>query len=142
MQPVVSCVGNAIGTSGAGVEVTGLPVSTAGFGEVTCVLATAVLGDADVVITPVIEESDTLVDADFSAVSDDDLVGLEGSLNFADDLSTRKIGYVGKKKYIRINCTPTGTADANPTTFMGLVILGSPRLAPVAQEHANTLTAS
>lgn len=142
LQVAVSSVGNALGTADAGTKVEGAPVDVSNFSEVTCVIATATLGDPDVTLTPEIEESDTLVDADFSAVADADLVGSEGSLANTDDLTTRKIGYVGTKKYIRVNVTPAATSDATPTTFMGLVINGAARKSPLDQEHKNELTAS
>lgn len=142
MKVAVSCVGSAIIASGDATPITGVPVDTNGFSEVTCVLATNTLGDADLVLTPVIQESDDLVGSNFSAVADADLIGLEGSLDFSDDLTTRKIGYIGTKRYIRMVVTPEDPSDATPSTFMGLVILGCPRKAEVAQEFKNTLTAS
>ena len=142
LKTAVSCVGSAVIAAGADTKITGQPVDTEGFGEVTAVVATNTLGDADVTLVIEIEESDTLVAADFAAVADADLVGSEGNLDFADDLATRKIGYIGAKRYIRVNVTPAGTSDGNPSTFMGLVVMGCPRKAPVAQEFENTLTAS
>lgn len=141
-QVVVSAVGAAIGASGAGTKVVGKPVDTMGFGTATCVVATDTLADTDVVLTPEIEESDDLVDGNFSAVSDDDLAGLEGSLEAVDDLTTRKIGYTGTKRYIRVNVTPDNTDDSNKSTFMSSVILGTPRKAPLSQEFKNELTVS
>lgn len=62
-----------------------------------------------------VQESDTTADADFTAVADADLVGLESDLTVTDDADDNvivgSIGYVGGKRYVRI--VATGTTGTN-----------------------------
>lgn len=71
-------------------------------------LVTGTLSDADATFTVLIEEGDNSALSDAAAVADADLIGLESeaSFTFAADDSTRKIGYRGKKRYIRATVTP------------------------------------
>lgn len=62
-----------------------------------------------------VQESDDTADANFTAVADADLIGLESALTVtsdsADDVINGSIGYVGAKRYIRVVATgTTGTA--------------------------------
>lgn len=64
-----------------------------------------------------VQESDTTAAADFTAVADADLIGLESALTVTDDASDNvlvgSIGYRGEKRYVRIVATgTTGTAAA------------------------------
>ncbi len=62
-----------------------------------------------------IQESDTTVDGDFTAVADADLIGLESELTVtsdsADDDIIGSIGYRGTKRYVR--AVVTGTTGSN-----------------------------
>jgi len=64
-----------------------------------------------------IQESDTTADADFTAVADADLVGLEEALTVTADGDDNKvigsIGYRGDKQYIRVVATGTTGTDAD-----------------------------
>lgn len=64
-----------------------------------------------------VQESDTTADADFAAVADADLIGVESDLTVTDDTSDNivvgKIGYRGDKRYVRI--VATGTTGTNAT---------------------------
>lgn len=63
-----------------------------------------------------VQESDTTAAADFTAVADIDLLGLESdltvTLDTADDDPIGTIGYVGSKRYIRVVATGTTGTDA------------------------------
>ena len=62
-----------------------------------------------------VQESDTTADVAFTAVANEDLVGLESALTVtsdtADGVAVGSIGYVGAKRYIRI--VATGTTGTN-----------------------------
>lgn len=63
-----------------------------------------------------VQESDTTADADFAAVADADLIGLESALTVTsdddDNVAVGKIGYRGEKRYVRIVATGTTGTDA------------------------------
>jgi hypothetical protein len=63
-----------------------------------------------------VQESDTTVDGDFTAVADADLIGAESELTVTDDADDNKavgsIGYRGEKRYVRITATGTTGTDA------------------------------
>lgn len=63
-----------------------------------------------------VQESDTTADADFTAVADADLVGLESALTVTSDTADNElvgsIGYIGNKQYVRIVATGTSGTDA------------------------------
>lgn len=68
-----------------------------------------------------------------NAVAAADLVGtlaLAG-YQFDDDTETRKIGYVGSKRYIRLTITPSGN-DSGNIFVAAIAILGDPSRAPTA----------
>ena len=66
-----------------------------------------------------VQESDDTADANFTAVADADLIGLESALTVisddADDELIGSIGYRGDKRYVRIVATGTTATDAAVT---------------------------
>jgi hypothetical protein len=85
-----------------------------------------------------IQESDTTAAADFTAVADSDLIGLESELTVTSDDDDTKaigcIGYRGTKKYVRARVTGTSGTNAIVT---GLWVLQKPRYAPTGTAAAN-----
>lgn len=84
-------------------------------------------------LTPLIEESDTgAFTGEETAVADDDLVGTEAAaaLSAANDIS--KIGYIGKKRYVRLTIVSTGSTDAFVVT--GSAILGDGQSDPQSDQ--------
>jgi len=71
--------------------------------------------DADATFTVLIEEGAAANLSDASAVADADLLGTEAeaSFDYSDDNETRKIGYIGAKRYIRATITPANNAAGN-----------------------------
>lgn len=63
-----------------------------------------------------VQESNTTADADFTAVADADLIGLESALTVTSDTADNdfigSIGYRGDKRYVRIVATGTTGTDA------------------------------
>jgi hypothetical protein len=66
------------------------------------------------------------------AVADADLLGAEAlaSFTFTHDDETRKLGYVGDKRYTRLTITPA--ANASAALFSAVTILGWPSVAATA----------
>lgn len=108
-------------------------IDTAGFDSLTFITAIGANTDADVTFTVLIEDGDVANLSDAAAVADSELIGTEALAGFAfgDDDETRKIGYIGNKRYVRMTITPANNAAGN--IFLAAVaILGHPRSVPTA----------
>lgn len=103
-----------------------------GFDALVYVIATGVLADADATFTVLVEHGDQADLSDAAAVADAELLGTEALAGFgaADDNKTRKIGYRGAKRYVRLTITPANNTAAAPVA--ALAILGAPHVAPTA----------
>jgi len=79
-----------------------------------------------------VQESDD--NSSFSAVSDDNLIGTEPTIDSDDDNTVKRVGYVGSKRYIRVVATETGGSPSPATgcAFGATVLLGHPHIAPVS----------
>ncbi len=89
------------------------------------------VADADMTLTPLLEESDDNVN--FDAVDDADLIGTEAGETTDEDAddSIRTLGYKGGKRYTRLTLTP---ANNTGDLFLSAgVILGHPYIAPITQ---------
>lgn len=65
------------------------------------------VADADATFTVLVEDGNVSNLSDAAAVVDDNLLGVEAmGLDFADDNSVFKIGYIGPKRYVRVTVTP------------------------------------
>lgn len=107
-------------------------IDTKGFDSLTFVLQSGSLADADATFTVLVEDGDNSALSDNAAVADGFLLGTEAlaSFTFADDNETRKIGYTGPKRYVRLTVTP---ANNTGNAFISAVaILGYPMLGPTA----------
>src|SRR3990167_1177144 len=71
-----------------------------------------------------------------AAGPDADLLGTEAGASFteADDNETRKLGYIGVKRYIRLTVTPSGNAAA--ADMSAVAVLGDPRVGPKSDQAA------
>jgi len=89
-----------------------------GFESLTYTVCTGTVTDAGTTsgFSFEVQHSDTTAAADFTAVADADLVGLESALTVTADTSdgvpVGTIGYVGGKRYVRIVATGTTGTDA------------------------------
>jgi hypothetical protein len=111
-------------------------LDTAGWGSVALAVVTGTLSDADATFTLLLEESNDSGMSGANAVADADMVGTEalGSFTFADDGETRKLSYIGNKRYIRATITP---ANNTGNLFLGgMWILGNPQSSPTANPPA------
>ena len=89
--------------------------------------------DADATYTVLIEEGAASNLSDAAAVADADLLGTEAqaSFDYSDDNETRKIGYIGNKRYIRATITPANNAAGNIYIAAAWLQTGA-RKAPIA----------
>lgn len=111
-------------------------IDTAGYDSLTFLLITGSLADADATFTVLVEDGDNSALSDAAAVADSELIGTEAlaGFTFAHDNKTRKIGYVGGKRYVRLTVTP---ANNTGNAFLAAIaLLGHPRNAPTANPPA------
>jgi hypothetical protein len=103
-----------------------------GFESLTYVIATGSIADADATFVVLLEEGDAANLSDAAAVADADLLGTEAlaAFQFDDDNETRKLGYIGAKRYTRLTITPVGNASA--AVLCAVAVLGNPAIAPTA----------
>ena len=103
-----------------------------GFNSLVFAIATGSLADADATFTVLVEHGNASNLSDAAAVPDDMLNGTEAlaSFTFAADDSTRKIGYVGDRRYVRLTITPASNASA--AVIAAVAILGGAEQRPLA----------
>lgn len=106
-------------------------VDRLGFDALTLVVQTGDLADTDATFAVLVEDGDDAAMSDAAPVADDHLIGTEADagFTFADDGETRKVGYVGGKRYVRVTVTPAG--NTGNVFLAGLAVLGRPHNAPV-----------
>ena len=124
LQPVVALTQQTINTDAT---TDGEKLDLQGFNGITFVLftGTVTLGD----VTPLIQDSDD--NSIFADVADVFLVGTEAGaiLEAGDDDAVSSIGYVGKKRYVRLSAV----SDNSANMVVGAVALkGAPLKAPVS----------
>ncbi|HEX3485554.1 MAG TPA: hypothetical protein VHT51_10870 [Micropepsaceae bacterium] len=110
----------------------GQAIDRQGYSSLTFAICAGSLADADATFTALVEHGDAANLSDAAAAPDSDLLGTEAvaSFTFADDNATRKIGYKGAKRYVRLTITPANNASA---ALLGAVaILGHAQLAPTS----------
>lgn len=103
-----------------------------GYESLTYIIATGSIADADATFTVLLEDGDNSSLTDAAAVVDAELLGTEvlAAFQFDDDNETRKIGYIGNKRYTRLTITPV--ANASAAVLCAVAILGNPALTPTA----------
>lgn len=97
-------------------------VDTRGYGALTWLLLTGVLSDADATFAVTMHHADADDYSDVAAVDATDLVGTQAlaGFTFANNGETRKVGYVGDKRYVRLTVTPTGNTG---NLFLAIIAL-------------------
>lgn len=120
-------------------------VDMQGFEALTFAVQTGTVTDAGTAsgFSFEVQESDTTADADFTAVADADLIGLESALTVtsdtADDDIIGTIGYNGAKRYVRIVATGTTGTDAKVNV---IALKGRPALKKVEDAIAADIAAT
>ncbi len=104
-----------------------------GYEAVAFAIITGTLADADATFAVLLEESETgAFGGEENAVADADLIGTEAlaGFTFADDDESRKLGYKGHKRYLRMTITPANNTGNAP--LAAVAILGRPLDRPTA----------
>lgn len=102
-----------------------------GYDSLTFGIAVGTNTDADATFAVTMEHGNDSGLSDTAAVAAADVSGtlaLAG-FDFGDDAESRKVGYVGAKRYVRLTITPSGN-DSGNIFIAALAILGNPVLAP------------
>jgi hypothetical protein len=86
-----------------------------GFMQAAIIVTLGTLSDADATLTALMEESDAS-GSGYTAVADADLIGTEAgmALTFASDGKVSKLGYKGRKRYVRFTLTPANNTGNIP----------------------------
>ncbi len=94
-----------------------------GFDSLAFLLTLGTLSDADATATVLMEAGDQANLSDAVAVPDEELNGTEAlaGFTFADDNKTRKIGYVGGKRYVRLTVTPANNTGNIPIAAVAVL---------------------
>ncbi|SRR6266851_9864538 len=100
-------------------------IDTAGFDACTFVIETGALTSAGVTVGVLVEDGDQPNLSDNAAVPAYNIVGSTTLASFGqiDSNKTRKIGYVGQKRYVRLTLTPANNG-AGSIFLAGVAILG------------------
>ena len=112
-------------------------IDTQGYNSLTLVLVNGTNTDATATFAVTMEHGDSSTLADTAVPATTDLIGtlaLAG-FTFANDGTTRKLGYVGNKRYVRMTVTPTSN-DNGDWFLAGIAILGHPTHAPTSNPPA------
>lgn len=98
-------------------------VDLQGFGACEFVIALGSIADADATFTVLVEDGAASNLSDAAAVADADLLGTEAEAGFlfSDDNATKKIGYKGSKRYVRLTITPANNASAALMSALALL---------------------
>ncbi|QDM27574.1 hypothetical protein FNL56_16675 [Tardiphaga sp. vice304] len=106
-----------------------------GFEALTFGILTGTLVDVDATFGVLIEDANATDQSDAAAVSDIDLISqtdgvapeVAAGFSFAADVATRKIGYIGVKRFARITVTPAGNTGAAPIAAVAVLSHASQR---------------
>lgn len=107
-------------------------LDTAGFEgiEIEAIIGDLTGVDAANHLTPILQESDTLAGAAFATVAATEVIGAFTRIDaIAKDSTIQRVGYIGKKRYIRVNFVYVGIGIT--AGIIGCVgIMGLPESAP------------
>ncbi|MBX7264929.1 hypothetical protein KIF24_01910 [Micromonospora sp. Llam7] len=70
--------------------------------------------------------------SDWEAVPDDELVGSEPTLTASDDNAVRKIGYRGRRRYLRASIASVTGSPSTGGVLSAVVLRGGARVAPLS----------
>lgn len=108
-------------------------IDRAGFESLMFAINVGANTDANATFAVTMDHGDAANLSDAAAVAAAYITGTLALAGFAfgDDNEVRKVGYVGKKRYVRLTITPTGNDSGN--IFVDAVaILGRSRFSPTA----------
>lgn len=106
-------------------------IDVRGYDSLTFAIAVGTNTDADVTFAVTMDEADAANMSGSNPVAAADLVGTYAlaGYTFGDDAETRKIGYIGSKRYVRLTITPSGN-DSGNIFVAAVALLGYPQQAP------------
>jgi hypothetical protein len=117
----------AVGTTGIAGGKLSAAIDRKGYGSAEFVYQSSASASGADTITPVVYEGDT-TNGSFTSVAAADLLGTEAAITLTT-VATRRVGYKGNKRYLKIRLYGTGTATA---VVAAAAILSTPEAAPVA----------
>lgn len=108
-------------------------VDLRGYDSLTFAILIGTNTDTNATFAVTMDHGDAANLSDAAAVPASMLVGTLAlaSYQFDDDTESRKIGYVGSKRYVRLTITPSGN-DSGNIFIAAAAILGYPAIAPTA----------
>jgi hypothetical protein len=107
---------------------TGQTIDVVEFGSLEFAFLAGAITDGTLTVT--VYEGDESDMSDEAAVADGDLLGTEPVFTSADANTTKKVGYKGNKRYVRVKVVQTGATTGG---FIGCIATqGHPKTAPVA----------
>lgn len=112
--------------------IVGAIIDRQGFGSLEYAITLGTITTAGTTYTALLEESSASDMSGSNAVADVDLLGTEALASFVDtEINTsKKLGYIGNKRYTRLTLTPAGNTGAS--TISAIAVLGHASLSPVA----------
>ena len=117
-------------------------LDTAGFEgiEIDAIIGALTGVDASNHVTPVLQESATIVGTDFSPVATGSMIGAFSKVDStAKDSVIQRVGYIGTKRYVRVNFVYVGTGIT--AGVIGCVgVLGLPEASPATAPAAVSAT--
>lgn len=108
-------------------------IDTKGYDSLTWLIVTGTNTDTNATFAVTMDEGDASDLSGSNAVAATDIIGTYAlaGFTFADDTETRKIGYGGSKRYVRLTITPSGN-DAGNIFVAAIALLGNPHQVPTA----------
>ena len=112
--------------------IVGAIVDRSGYESLEYVITLGTITTAGTTRTALVEESDVADLSTKNAVADAQLLGTEAGASFVDSEvnTSKRIGYIGNKRYTRLTLTPAGNTGAS--TIAAVAVLGDPALRPAA----------
>lgn len=108
----------------------GIITDRQGFNSLTYLVALGAISDADATFAVKLEHGSQANLSDAVLVDANDLLGTTAlaAFTFAEDNKTRKIGYRGNLRYVRLTITPVNNASA--ALLSSIALLGHPAKIP------------
>lgn len=110
----------------------GTIIDRQGFDSLEFAITLGTITTAGTTYTALLEDGDAANLSDAATVVAPNLLGTLAGASFVDSEvnTTKKVGYIGAKRYVRLTMTPAGNTGAS--TMSAVAVLGSAAIAPVA----------
>ena len=110
----------------------GAIIDRQGFDSLEFAITLGTITTAGTTYTPLLEEADASNMSGSNVVAAADLIGTIAAASFVDSEinTTKKVGYKGSKRYVRLTLTPAGNTGAS--TISAIAVMGGAALKPVA----------